>query len=60
MGKTAVMTLFGNASKLKLPKCRHRYTWVVSYAEQGVATEAVQYLKYQQCRRCGEYLQRVA
>ncbi len=60
MRKTGDMANLGNVIRLKRPKCRHRYTWVVSYAEPGVATGAVQYVKYQQCRRCGEYLQRVA
>ena len=54
------MANLGNVIKLGVPKCRHKYTWVVSYAEQPAATDAMHYVKYQQCRRCGTYLQRVA
>jgi len=60
VGNNRAMANLGNVIKLGVPKCRHKYTWVVSYAEQPAATDAMHYVKYQQCRRCGTYLQRVA
>lgn len=41
-------------------KCRHRRVWVVSHLELHQGTETTNYAKFRQCRRCGEYLERVA
>ena len=41
-------------------KCRHRRVWVVSHLELHQGTETTNYVKFRQCRRCGEYLERVA
>ena len=41
-------------------KCRHRRAWVVSHLELHQGTGTTNYVKFRQCRRCGEYLERVA
>ncbi|MEM7287479.1 MAG: hypothetical protein AAF480_14100 [Actinomycetota bacterium] len=40
--------------------CRHRRAWVVSHLELQQGTDTTNYAKFRQCRRCGEYLERLA
>ena len=41
-------------------KCKHRRTWVVSHLELHQGTGNTNYVKFRQCRRCGEYTERLA
>lgn len=55
------MAMLGIEVKRTAPdKCRHRRTWVVSHLELHQGTGTTNYVKFRQCRRCGEYTERLA
>lgn len=59
--KNEPMAMLGIEALRPTPdKCRHRRVWVVSHLELHQGTETTNYAKFRQCRRCGEYLERVA